>query len=412
MSSLYKGLYGEITLRPSSADRWSRCLASAFFPYVSNVREKSTDAAAAGTELHELADIFLKRVFGADGRASKETVIEALNSDILGTFKSILKGKARQTKHTKERLVMIKDYVTFVLNKYLEVDADFLMTETKIDLPLNNFCIVTGTMDCVLGYGDTLEVIDLKTGQWKVSATSEQLKLYALGAFNKFDEGGTKKFGEECKRINTVKVTIFQPSNSLDNQVEYSLEDLESIYDWYRFYLATYFNSEKGSEPPPAEPGSHCMWCPARFVCKKHLKHKLDYARNAIEDIPENEYGFVQSDSLSDFIEPQKPIESWYRDAKTFVQTALTSGVDIEGYALEDTTHRRVYSDSDAAAELLTEVCRGDSELFDEFFPRTMLSAPKALALWDNKGLSEDSDTLLSEYVTTETYKKVVTRND
>jgi len=115
-----------------------------------------------------------------------------------------------------------------------------------------------GTADVVILSKHTIRVIDLKYGRGiPVQAKDNtQLRLYALGAYSKFQE--------EYPEIKTIEYTIYQPR--LDS-ISTDGTTITRLLDW-----ANYFVKQKAKKAWAGTgdfiPGEHCQFCRAKATCK------------------------------------------------------------------------------------------------------------------------------------------------
>ena len=118
-----------------------------------------------------------------------------------------------------------------------------------------------GTADVVILSEQSVHVIDLKFGKGipVYALDNPQLRLYALGAWNKFKE--------DFPNIKELKYTIHQPR--LDS-ISSDSTTLMKLLDW-----ANYFVKPKAKKAWAGSgdfiPGEWCQWCKAKAQCRAQI---------------------------------------------------------------------------------------------------------------------------------------------
>ncbi|MCP4668537.1 MAG: DUF2800 domain-containing protein, partial [Deltaproteobacteria bacterium] len=156
-------------LAPSGSKRWLNCPGSVIRLREFPVQDKSNPAAILGTHIHTLSEFKL--------RGEIEELLDEIGetySDHEGDFEVTLE------------MVEAAEYYCAYVYEVLGEDAT-MWIEKKVVL----FYHIddTGTADVVAIVGDTLHVIDLKTGFFKVFAHGNtQLRIYAGSAYEELIE--------------------------------------------------------------------------------------------------------------------------------------------------------------------------------------------------------------------------------
>ena len=163
-------------------------------------------------------------------------------------------------------LPILDDYVVYVRSQIGQGDTPLF--EQRVDFSdwvPDGF----GTADVIVLSPHKVRVIDLKFGKGvPVSAKdNSQLRLYALGAYSKFQE--------EFPHIKEVEYTIHQPR--LDS-ISSDSTSLEKLLDW-----AKYFVKKKAQTAWVGTgdfiPGEHCQFCRAKATCRARADYNNDLAK-------------------------------------------------------------------------------------------------------------------------------------
>ncbi len=143
----------------------------------------------------------------------------------------ILKGKRLTKKDTDD----VRKFVEHV--RYDGNGADVLVEETLYSLTVPD---LFGTPDALIVSPDFIEVDDLKTGKWPVSAVSnDQLKTYIYLAVDNYGE--RDRYYGAIVQYGRVKFTEVKPKELYDHS-------LKVIY--------------AAEHPNEFHEGDHCLWCP------------------------------------------------------------------------------------------------------------------------------------------------------
>lgn len=223
-------------ISPSGHSRWSNCAAS---PSLSAMAEEQpvNVAALRGTINHEAAESFLY------GRSKPK--------DFLGT---VHKVQGHKIVIEQEDLDIIETYTKYIETKVKDIKAE-LYLERKFELGEEIHPELYGTADAVIVAKDYIEIVDLKTGKWKVEPDSSQLKIYMLGALAEFYE----EFGSDKAKVIT---TIVQPK--VKQSISSHEHDLFALLNWGLTDLKE--AAERCFEPNPIPvAGDWCRFCPAKL---------------------------------------------------------------------------------------------------------------------------------------------------
>jgi hypothetical protein len=214
-----------------------------------------------------------------------------------------------------------------------------------------------GTLDCGIIAGDTLTIIDNKTGYLKVTAFDEalnelnsQLGIYGLYAY---------KCYKDFYPIENIHLVIYQ--ERIHNISKYSIS-AEELEKWGAEKLLP-AAKEALSDNPEAHSGVWCKYCPGRNCCRKRAEDTLSAANNLRK--PE----LMTDDEIEAILPKLDSIASYIEDIKSYcLKKAIEKGKRWKGYKLVEATTKRKISDEDAVAKVLTD------SGFNPYAPKKLLS--------------------------------------
>jgi hypothetical protein len=198
-----------------------------------------------------------------------------------------------------------------------------------------------GTADVVILSKHSIRVIDLKFGKGvPVSALDNtQLRLYALGAWNKFKE--------EYPDIKEVSYTIHQPR--LDS-ISTDGTSVAKLVDW-----ANYFVKPKAKKAWSGSgeflPGEWCQFCRAKAQCRARTDFNTELAKLEFKAPP-----LLDNDEISLVLSKAQNLRTWVNDVEEFaLSRAVEENIVPQGYKLATSTTHRKISDHALAATVLIE---------------------------------------------------------
>lgn len=181
------------------------------------------------------------------------------------------KGLTPVVPDNREMELCGQDYADFVLDKYIEDWEDFPLVEVEQKVDFSPWVKEGfGTCDCLIVKADKLVIIDFKYGKGvKVEAKGNtQLRLYALGALNRFRLWDFK----------TIEMNIFQPRLDHISTEEIPIEELMQFGEFAK-KASTLAYSCKG----PLKAGPWCQFCKVNAICKERAKKPLETIRKILE---------------------------------------------------------------------------------------------------------------------------------
>ena len=330
-------------LSASSSKRWLTCTPSsrleATLPEIKRPAG-AFDVSAEGTLAHALAEIRLRLHYDQISHEEYEREYEIIK------LHNIYKNYSEEDRADFE--AHVDNYVLYVRSQI--GDGDTPLFEQRVDFSdwvPDGF----GTADVIILSKHKVRVIDLKFGKGiPVDAKGNtQLRLYALGAYSKFQE--------EYPEIHEVEYTIHQPR--LDSITTDNLS-LSRLLDWANTYVK---KQAKKAWAGSGEfvPGEHCQFCKAKGQCRARADFNNAVAQQEFRDPP-----LLNDDEISDILGKASQIKSWLGDIEDYaLAKAVTQGECPTGYKLGTTSTHRKITDAHFAATVLKEKGIDESLLWE-----------------------------------------------
>lgn len=307
-------------LSASASHRWLACPGS--IALSQGLPDTAGQSALEGTAMHEVAAWCLTE--GTDAAA------------YIGRLVKVDKGDSIEIKD--HHAALVQTYVD-VVRELVATTGGTLLVEQRVDYSAvlgvqDSF----GTADALILAGDTLYVIDLKTGQKDVSAEDNtQLQLYALGAL--------EDFGLVADFTNAV-LMISQPSKrSEPSSWEVSTADLAAFgveASAVAQVAASLLHTKASADEIPPEhltPGEEqCKYCKAKATCPA--------LRRQISEDVFGEFDALDTADTPAPIDPATPealattytkldlIEEWVKAMRERAYGHAMAGGDLPGYKL------------------------------------------------------------------------------
>ena len=332
-------------LSASASKRWLTCTPSARLEATLPEIKRSPgafDYSQEGTMAHSLAEAKLRHHYNQISRDEYKREYEIIKA----------------TPYFNEEFESYVDnYVLYVRSQIGEGDRPLF--EQRVDYSdwaPDGF----GTADVVILSKHRVRVIDLKFGKGIAVEAKDntQLRLYALGAWSKFQE--------EYPDIQEVEYTIVQPRLE---SITTDGTSLTKLLDW-----ANYFVKPKAKRAWAGAgefvPGDHCQFCRAKHTCRARADFANEVA--ALEFRPAATY---TDEELELFLSRSGNLKAWIGDLEQyFTDRAIKQNILPKGYKLASTrTHRKISDEALAAAVLVEKGFKVD----DLYEPRSMKSVSK-----------------------------------
>lgn len=313
-------------LSASGSSRWINCPPSVRLE--EQFEDKTSIYAEEGTLAHELAELKLrlelkeitKRTYTLKfNKATKDNPLYSKNmDDYVDVYKEICIEKYLNSKETTtDSIAAVEQRLDF--SNY--VPAGF------------------GTGDFIVIADGTLEICDLKYGKGvPVSAeNNSQMRLYALGAINKFSF---------LYDIAKVRMTIIQPRLSNISSDEISVNDLLKWAEEVVKPSAELAIKGEGE----FKTGAHCKFCKARSVCRARADENLELAKFEFK-----KSDTLSNDEISEILEKVDSLVKWASDVKDYALDKALEGQEFKGYKLVEGRSQRKWKDEKAVAQILID---------------------------------------------------------
>ena len=348
-----------------SAKEWMHCGLAAKF-LATKEEDEGSEAAQFGTEAHALAEAYINEslkltAYGANVAPTAEELKKTLtlyNDEmeyLASTYANyVVETVAFEEKRTGEKPIVL-------IEQYLEMDY---APDTH------------GTVDCCIIAGDTLTVIDNKTGFIKVTAEEDrqlnsQLAIYGLYAYKAF---------KDVYAIKQIRLVIFQERIHNFSEITVSAEQLET---WEKEILIPAAKNAMSDDPKSAS-GWWCKYCPGRATCRT----RSDGAFEVVGEMkPPNR---MTDDEIEAVLPKLDSVIAYAEAVKEYaLKKAIEQGRRWMGFKLVESQTKRKITDEIAVGKILTDA---------GYDPYTK----KLLSISDIQKMVGKSqfDTLVGEYVT------------
>lgn len=313
-------------LAPSSKE-WVHCGFSAKF--LANKEEETNDASEFGTECHALAEAYIKQSLKIDDFDEEPVSIDELKSSF---------------RHYDEEMeTLATGYANFVISQadYEEKrigKKPIVFVEQLLDM---DYAPDThGTADAIIIAGDTLTIIDNKTGFIPVKVfegneLNSQLGIYGLYAYKLF---------ADVYPIKKIRLVIYQERiHNIDDQTV----NVEDLLEWEVGVLRP---AAKEAQNPNAEAvsGKWCKYCPGRNVCRQRSEDALSIN---VEKKPE----LMTDAEIEELLPKLDFIIDYCASIKDYALKKAIEGKKWKGYVLSESSTKRKISDEEAVKRILKE---------------------------------------------------------
>lgn len=314
-------------LGASSAHRWLACTPSARLSEKFDQRygRKESEYAREGTKAHALGELKIRKaVYELDGMtaAKHSRMSKAEQAAYIGINANRYKALRSEIGDLPDDLEHATDsYCDIVITKLVQArEADpsaQLLLEQRLDYSRwvpSGF----GTGDAIIVSDRLLEICDFKAGKGiPVSAVDNpQLRLYGLGAFEKF-----------CMLFSfpAVRMTIIQP------RLESVTEETLSVDELLTWAETAVVERAKLAWAGTGEfvPGEHCRFCSAKAVCSARVAQGLKVFQYGL-DAP----GIISDEQMAEILPLLDDAAAWIQDIKTYAENQALHGQRIPGYKL------------------------------------------------------------------------------
>lgn len=252
----------------------------------------------------------------------------------------------------------VSEYVAFVKDRVTELrelhgaENVIVLLEQRLDFSRwapEGF----GTGDIVIIVPKRIEVIDLKFGQgvWVDGEDNEQMKLYALGAWDRYDV---------LYDFDEVTVTIHQPRK---NNVGGETISVAALLEWAETIVKPRAAVAHTGIGATFSPGTHCSsaFCKARFTCKARFDHNMAMAD---EDFAMADPTHLTLDQVERVAARAGEFAKWAKDIEKYLLAQAKTGAVLTLHKLVEGRSNRKISDVAEAERLLVNEGFQKEELY------------------------------------------------
>lgn len=349
---------GHALLSASSAVRWLNCPPSVMLG--KDIEEKPSPYAIMGTLAHEIAEARLQNYFYPETFSKRK---------LTNTIKRVGKDEIWIDKETefKNMLRFTEEYLDFVKCAALAFDNQpHVVIERKIDFS-SHVPGGFGTADCILISGETIHIIDFKSGHNGVTAENNpQLMLYGLGAYNAY---------RMLYPVKRVLLSIVQPSvPDSTNSWECTIEDILNFAEYAKGQANLAMKGDGDFNPSEKT----CIYCPVGGSCRARADRNVELAFKT-----DTKPALLSNDEIGVYMRQGKDIEKWMEAIKKHALSECLAGRAVKGWKAVEGKMSRTWGDMDAAFDMLKQ--NGIEEC--QLWKRVPLTAPQIESVIDDKTL-------------------------
>lgn len=343
-------------LSASGASRWINCPGSIVLE--ENFEDTSSEYAREGTLAHSVAELKLQKYF-IKGIGPKK-------------FKASM-DKFKESEYWQDEMDKYTDYYFDEIKKRALAypQSPYVNIEERVDF---SFWVPEGfgTCDCIMIFGDEMQVCDLKYGKGVPVSPEEnpQLMLYGLGAYHAYS------MFYDIKKIN---LCIIQPRLDSILDWEISIDDLLKFGEEIKpIAKEAYEGSSRLNQ------GDHCRFCKAKSRCPERAKNMFE-AVEVLKPEMEKDLALISNQDISKFLIESTGIIDWIKDLEDEALRSILAGEEIPGYKAVEGRSNRTFKSQDQAFEIL------QSKGYDEavLYERKPLSLSKLEKLVGKKEFGE-----------------------
>lgn len=314
-----------------SAKEWMHCGLAAKF-LATKEEDEGSEAAQFGTEAHALAEAYI----------NESLKLTAYGANVAPTAEEL---KKTLTLYNEEMEYLASSYATYVVEQVAfekkRTGADPIVLIEQY-LEMDYAPDTHGTVDCCIIAGDTLTVIDNKTGFIKVTAEEDgqlnsQLAIYGLFAYKAF---------KDVYAIKQIRLVIFQERIHNFSEITVSAEQLEA---WEKDVLIPAAENAM-SENPKSASGWWCKYCPGKATCRT----RSDEAFEVVGEMkPPN---LMTDDEIEAVLSKLDSVIAYAEAVKEYaLKKAIEQGRRWTGFKLVESQTKRKITDEVAVGKILTD---------------------------------------------------------
>ncbi len=351
-------------LSASSAERWLNCTPSARL--AEPFEDTASPYAAEGTLAHNIGELQLQLALKLISAEKYNSELETLKEDEM---------------YYEGMLDEVEDYTNYVLETYHEAVAKTkdakIFLEERLDFSMyvpEGF----GTGDCIIIADGELEIVDLKFGKGvEVSPIgNSQLKLYALGAYEKYGF----IYGVERITMTIAQVRL--------NNISSWVITADMLEEWAENELKEKANlafEGKGETIP----GPWCTFCKVKATCKARAEANINFYNKHNKDP-----NLLNILNIAEILGQADDIERWAKEMKQYALDEALKGTKYPGFKLVEGRSNRVIDDSEALAERLMNGGYKEEKIYK---PKTLEGITNLEKLIGKKKITQLSEGLISK---------------
>jgi len=363
-------------LSASSSERWMNCTPSA------RLNEKQKDVtsvyAELGTMAHEMGELLLRIFVGGHDMAD------------IATFEDAMQVFQKSELYYEGMIEDVEAYVDYVKEQYNEALEKTKDAKIFLEERLDYSSYVPegfGTGDCIIIADGEMEIIDLKFGtEVEVSPVDNpQLKLYALGAYEKYGF---------IYGIEKITMTIAQVRL---NNISSSSITADMLTEWAeKEVIPAAEKAYKGKGD--LRPGPWCGFCKVRNTCKARTNMYKGFH-------PPKDPNVMNNEELAEVLAIVDDLAKWAKEIKEYSLEIALKGEKIPGFKLVEGRSNRQITDSDALASLLMENGYSEDKIYK---PKTLEGITNLEKVVGKKNFTK----LAGEFITKPPGKPTLTTED
>lgn len=352
-------------LSASGSPRWLSCTASP--RYEENFPDSTSPYAEEGTLAHELGEVLAGYRLGQISESDAQTKLATIS---ISSY------------YNTDMLEYMQGYADFIYESSINTSTPEFSATTELEVRLDFSKWVPegfGTGDCIIVSPGHLEIIDLKYGKgYQVSAlNNSQMRLYALGAFIRYDL---------IYDIKTIKMTIYQPR--MTDVPSFEEITVEELLRWAETEVVDKAKAAFEGRGVFAPSESNCKFCRGRKECGARTSGHQEFLQKyfdpeQIEHLTPNDAGFILAQA--------KDFKGWLTDLEKLVTSTLLSGEAVDGWKMVTGRSNRALKNTDEVQHALLEA----NVSFDDFMVQELVGIPKLEKLLGKTQFEE----LLGKYV-------------
>lgn len=326
-------------LSASGAERWLNCTPS--IRLAEGIPDTTSSYAAEGTLAHEIGELQLQLALKIITKRKFNESIKKITAHEL-YYEGMI-----------DDVEAYSDYVLGQFNAALAKSKDaVIFLEEKLDFSSyvpEGF----GTGDCVIIADGELEIIDLKFGKGvEVSPINNaQLKLYALGAYDKYGF---------IYGVDKITTTIAQVRLNNISSWSLSAKMLESWAEGELKEKAALAYEGKGEQTP----GSWCCFCRVKSTCRA----RADFNMGLYTDHKKDPH-LLGIKEVAQILAHVTDIEKWAKELKNYTLDEALKGTRYPGWKLVEGRSNRVIDDESGLAKVLLKKGYDEEKLYK---PKTL----------------------------------------